>query len=185
MNLNLFKSPDPSGKLSKESYLYKNHIDEYNYIIEYSNLNGIFDIPFKEKIYLCLNGMKSVPKCKNPNCNKKVKFKNSTIGYLTYCSNKCISSDPDIIKKKEDKSMEKWGTKTPAESSTIKDKIIKTNNEKCGGNSPMNNELIKKKSSNTLLKNHGVSNPSNSKVLIEKRIESFKKSNKKWIWKEI
>ena len=177
MNLDIFKIPDSSGKMSKEYYVYKNYIDEYNYIINYCNNNNIFNIPFKEKLYLCFNRLKSVPKCKNPNCNKGVSFKNSTIGYLTYCSNRCISSDPYIKKIKESKSLEKWGTKTPSESKEIKDKILETNNERYGGNSPMNDDLIKKKSSNTLLKNHGVLNPSNSKELLEKRVESFKKSD--------
>jgi hypothetical protein len=84
--------------MSKESYLFKNHKDEYDYIVEYCQSSSIFDIPFKEKVYLCLNEMKNVPFCQNPNCNKRVKFKNSTLGYLKYCSNKCISSDPNIKK---------------------------------------------------------------------------------------
>lgn len=184
MNLEIFKQPDPSGRMSKESYLIKNHIEEYSYIIEYCQLNKIFDIPFKEKVYLCLNNINCVPICKNPNCSKKVKFKNSTIGYHEYCSIKCISSDPSIKKIKESKSLEKWGTKTPAESEKIKDKIVKTNIEKWGANSPMCNEKIKEKSKETILKNWGVDNPAKSKEILEKRIESFKKSNYKETFKK-
>ena len=174
MNLNIFKSPDSSGRMSKESYLFKNHKDEYDYIVEYCQSSSIFDIPFKEKVYLCLNEMKNVPICQNPNCNKRVSFKNSTLGYLKYCSNKCISSDPNIKKIKEEKSLEKFGTKVPAQSNLIKEKIIKTNQEKWGGNSPMSSKEIQEKSKKTLLKNWGVDNPNKSEELLEKRVESFK-----------
>ncbi len=185
MNLEIFKQPDPSGRLYKESYLFKNYKEEYDYIIEYCQLNKIFDITFKEKVYLCLNNLKKVPTCKHPDCNKKVKYKNSTIGYLEYCSVKCISSDPNIKKIKEEKSFEKWGTKTPTQSKEVKDKIIKTNQEKWGGNSPMSNKKIQEKSKNTLIKNWGVENPAKSEEILNKRIESFKKSNYKENFKKI
>ena len=35
MNLNIFKEYDPSGKMTKESYIIKNHPDEYDFIIKY------------------------------------------------------------------------------------------------------------------------------------------------------
>ena len=114
MNLDIFKKDDPSGRMSKESYIMKNYKEEYDYIINYCELNKIFDIPFKEKVYLCLNSLEVRPTCKNYSCNNFVKFRNSNIGYREYCSTKCISSDPNIKKIKELKSMEKWGTKTPA-----------------------------------------------------------------------
>lgn len=114
MNLEIFNSPDPSGRFSKESFLLKNYPDEYEFIVEYCKLNKISDLTFKEKVYLCVNKLIDVPKCKNPECENIVKFKNSSIGYLQYCSNKCISSDPNIKKAKELKSIEKWGTKVPS-----------------------------------------------------------------------
>ena len=179
MNLEIFKQPDPTGKFSKEKYLIKNYPEEYDYIINFSIKNKIIDTPFKEKVYICINNIKSIPICKNPYCNNKVNYKNSTLGYNEYCCNKCISSDPNIKKIKEEKSIEKFGTKAPAQSKIIKDKIIQTNNEKYGGNSPMSNEKIQKKSKKTLLKNYGVTCPSHNKDILDKRIQSFKKSNYK------
>lgn len=176
MDLNIFNLPDPSGKMSRESYLLKKYKEEYDYIIEYSTLNNLDDIPFKEKVYLCINDIKSVPICKNPNCDKSVKFKNTTLGYLNYCSNKCISSDPNIKSIKEEKSLEKWGTKSPAQSNIIKEKIIKTNKRKWGGNSPMSSTEIQRKSKKTLNENWGVDNPAKSKEILEKRVESFKRN---------
>ena len=177
MELEIFNIPDPSGKMAKESYVLKNFKKEYDYIIEYCS--NIVVPTFKEKVYLSINNLNSIPTCKNPNCNNTVKFKNTTLGYLDYCCNKCIGSDPSIIKLKEEKSLLKFGTKSPAESKIIKDKIIKTNNEKYGGNSPMSNKDIQKKSKETLLENWGVTNASKSPELLNKRIESFKKGNYK------
>ena len=101
MDLDIFRKNDPSGRMSKESFVFKNFKEEYDFII--SEIDE--EIPFKEKVYLVVNNMKKTPMCENPNCNKKVKFKNSTIGYLKYCSKKCISSDPNIKKIKELKSI--------------------------------------------------------------------------------
>ncbi len=179
MNLEIFNLADPSGRMTKESFIFKNYKDEYDYVIGYSESNNLVNVTFKEKVYLSINGYISIPTCKNLNCDNFVKFKNSTLGYNKYCSTKCISSDPDIIKLKENKSIEKFGTKTPAQSKEIKDKIIKTNNEKYGGNSAMSSKKIQEKSKQTLLKNWGVDNPNKSEELIRKRIESFKLSNYK------
>lgn len=184
MDLDIFNKPDPSGKLSKEKYLIKNYKEEYDYIINYCNENQIYDIPFKEKVYLCINNIKSIPTCKNPNCNKNVKFKNLKIGYHGYCSKKCISSDPNIKKLKEENSLKKYNTKTPAQSERIKEKIIKTNIKMYGGNSPMSDQKIKNKSKNTLIKNWSVDNPSKSEDILKKRIDSFKKSNYKETFKQ-
>jgi len=179
MNLDIFKINDPSGKMSKESYVSKNFKEEYDYIIK----NIDIEIPFKEKVYLIVNN-RIKPTCKNINCDNIVKFKNSTIGYLEYCSNKCIGSDPNIIELKKNKSIEKFGTKTPSESILIKDKIKKTNQSKYGGNSPMSSDEIKDKSKKTLFKNWGVENPSMSVDIQNKRIESFKKSDYKESYKK-
>jgi len=179
MDLNIFKTEDKSGKMAKESYVCKNHTEEYNFIID----NCKLDIPFKEKVYIVINGLNDTPKCQNPNCNNSVKFKNSTIGYLNYCSKKCISSDPNIILRKEIKSIEKFGTKTPSQSKEIKDKIIKTNNIRYGGNSPMSSNDTQEKSKQTLLKNYGVTCPSHSEDISKRRIESFKTSNHKETYK--
>jgi len=177
-NLNIFRQSDPSGKLTKESFLNKNYPNEYNYILRYCCENSISDeIPFKERVYQVLNLMKSTPNCKNPNCNKLVKFINSTLGYREYCSSGCVSGDPHIKEVKVSKSMEKYGTKTPAESQEVKNKIINTNLERYGGNSPMSDAEVMDRSKKTLYKNHGVINPAFSKDILIKRISSFKKSD--------
>lgn len=179
MNLEVFNLSDSSGRMSKESFILKNYKEEYDYIVDYCDDNNLLNISFKEKVYLTLNNLESIPICKNINCKNRVNFKNSTIGYLDYCSRRCVSSDPNMIKMKEEKSLKKFGTKSPAQSKVVKDKSSKTNQEKYGHNSAMCLIETQNKSKNTLLKNYGVSNPSGSKELLEKRIESFKLSNYK------
>lgn len=176
MNLEIFKNPDPSGRMSKESFLIKNYKEEYEYIIDYCNCNNIFDIRFKEKVYLTLHNLSKVPVCKNQNCKKRVNFKDSTLGYYEYCSVKCVSSDTNIIKSKEENSIEKFGTKSPSQSQQVKDKANKTNQEKYGHVSAMCLKETQEKSKKTMLKNWGVDNPGKSKEIILRRVDAFKEN---------
>ena len=68
MDLTIFKSNDPSGRVYKESYLSKNHKEEYEYIINYCEKINLSDIPFKEKVYITLKSLNTLPLCKNVNC---------------------------------------------------------------------------------------------------------------------
>jgi hypothetical protein len=166
-----------SGKMSNEKHVSKNYPDDYEIILNYTkNL----DLPFKQKVYHTIKEIDRIVCCKNPGCENLVNFKNSTHGYYDYCSNKCAGSDPNMIKRKEEKSLKKYGTKTPAESKEVKDKIIKTNNELYGGNSPMCSKEILEKSKKTLLKNWGVDNPNKSDEIVKKRVKSFKANIDKW-----
>ena len=54
MNLDIYKEKDKSGKFFRENYLLKHHIEEYQYIINYSIENNFINISFKEKVYLCI-----------------------------------------------------------------------------------------------------------------------------------
>jgi hypothetical protein len=174
MDLDIFKKSDPSGKFGKESYVFKNNPNEYDYIINFCDQYNLSDLPFKQKVFHAINNITERIICKNPNCDKLTNYKNSTLGYNEYCCNKCISSDPNIKNIKIEKSIKKYGTKTPAQSKEIKEKTIKTNKEKYGSNSPMSNIDIQNKSKKTLFKNYGVDNPNKHPELIGKRVESFK-----------
>lgn len=184
MNLSIFNLPDSSGRMYKEPFMIKNHREEYDYIIDYCDNNNLLDISFKEKVYLALNKLNNIPVCKNINCKKRVNFKNSTIGYLDYCSRTCVSSDPNMIKMKEEKSLIKFGTKSPSQAKIVKDKSIKTNQMRYGHNSAMCLLETQEKSKMTLYKNWGITNPSESKDILFKRIQSFKQSNYRQTYKK-
>lgn len=176
MNLDIFKAPDPSGTFSKEKFVSTHYIEEYEFIMKYCLDRNMNDIPFKEKLYLVLNNLENIPKCKNINCDNRVNYRNSTLGYYTYCSNRCVGTDPDMLKHKEDLSIIKFGTKAPSQSNEVKEKALITNNRKYGGNSPMSNKEIQDKSKNTCIDKWGVDNINKVPEIIEKRVKSFKEN---------
>lgn len=179
MNLSIFSNPDPSGKLSKESFLIKNYPEEYEYVVSFCETNNIYDVPFKEKVYLAINKIEKLPICKSPICKSRVNFKNSSLGYYDYCSNECVGKDPIIISKKKQTSIINFGCEVPQKSDIVKEKSRITNNKKYSADSPLLNKEVKEKAEKTLMKNWGVKNPSQSKELVEKRVENFKQSNYK------
>lgn len=169
------KQNGPSGRMYNEKYVKNNYIEIYESIMNYCQ-SELINLPFKEKVYHYVHDIKDDKICKNPNCNNLVKYKNSTLGYYEYCSNKCISSDPNIKKIKEEKSFKKYGTKAPGMNQEIKNKIIETNNKKYGHNSPLQNNDIKNKAKSTFIKNYGVDNPNKSDVLLKRRIKTYSKN---------
>ena len=176
MNLEIFKCNEPSGKYYRKEYLEKYHNEELECILNYCSTKNIENIPFKEMVYLFVNSLDEVPKCKNLNCSNVVKFKNSTLGYCDYCSSKCGLSDVEVLNRKSETNIKKFGTKTPSESISIKEKSKKTCQEKYGGNSPMSDKNIQEKSKKTLMQNYGVDNPAKSEEIIKRRVESFKEN---------
>jgi len=161
------KENGASGRMYLEKYVSKNYPEIFNAIIAFCE-GKLCNLPFKEKVYHYVNDIQDIVYCSNLNCHSLVKFKNSTIGYYKYCSNRCIGSDPEIKKIKEEKSYKKYGTKAPAMNIDIKEKTKKTNNEIYGFNSPMQNNEIKEKSIKTLMKNYGVNNPLKSEEIFDK-----------------
>ena len=149
------KENGSSGRMYVEKYVKKNYPDIFNAVIEFCK-DKLIDLPFKEKVYHFVNDLKDIVYCSNPNCGNLVNFKNSTIGYHKHCSKGCISKDPNIKKLKEDKSYEKYGTKSPFLNSTVKEKILKTNQERYGCDNPLQNKEIREKCKETLFKNYGV-----------------------------
>jgi len=163
---------DPSGKLTKEKFLARVYPELYQSILEFCNDNNLNDIKFSEKVYHYKYNINIIVTCQNPTCSNVVKFKNSTIGYYKYCSNACVSKDPAIKKLKEEKSIEKFGTKTPAESKEIKEKTIRTINSK----SSEEKQAIKNKRKETNIKNWGVDNPNKVQEIVNRRVLSFKEN---------
>lgn len=73
-----------SGIYTTEKWLINNAINIYE-IISLNDGNSL-----SEKAYKFRFNINETPKC--PNCGKRVKYKNKTIGYQKYCSNSCGSS---------------------------------------------------------------------------------------------
>lgn len=66
-----------------EKYILNHYPEFYNEIFKIKENN----ISLGERIWLYKNELQSIPTC--PNCNKKLKFRNLTVGYRKFCSKKC------------------------------------------------------------------------------------------------
>ena len=87
------------------------------------------------------------------NCNGLTNFKSIREGYFKYCSLKCSSS-----------------------SSSVKEKIKKTNIKKYGVDNPLKNKDIRKKMKQTNIKKYGVENVSQNIFVKKKKIETARKN---------
>lgn len=107
-----------------------------------------------------------MPLCKM--CGKEVtRFIKSTNQWWTWCSNKCMGSDPEILKKKQETNVKKFGSH-PMQSAEYKEKQKKTILEKYGVDNPAKSLIIKEKMKATFIERYGVDNPSKHKDVIEK-----------------
>lgn len=116
-------------KWIKESILDKNgnvHRSKLLNTIFYQQNKQYYDILFdmfksqniKECVYLILNNLKEIPKCK---CGNNLNFKGSTkAGYPTYCSTKCNSLF--TVEKRKEIWLNKYGTTHPNKVKEIKQK---------------------------------------------------------------
>jgi len=170
------KENGASGRMYLEKYVSKNYPEIFNAIIAFCE-GKLCNLPFKEKVYHYVNDIQDIVYCSNLNCHSLVKFKNSTIGYYKYCSNRCIGSDPEIKKIKEEKSYKKYGTKAPAMNIDIKEKTKKTNLKKYGFEYASMNEEIKEKTKKTTIEKYGVENVM---YLDEVKLKLREKMIKKW-----
>jgi len=100
-------------------------------------------------------------------CNKETRF--SLGKYRLFCSTKCSTNNPEIRKKIQETSMERYGTINPCKNKEIREKLVKSQ-------SLLDFKPITAKRKKTCLKRYGVDNPSKSKEIIAK-IESIHRKN--------
>ena len=141
------KNPNQFGKL----YIKKHYPEFYEWIL--SKYKNYLQSKFPAYLYMYFNNMDSPHVC--PVCGKETVFLDYKRGFQKYCSLKCSNSDPQVKQKKEETNLKNWGTKTPAESKIIKDKVISTYIKNNGG---MGNasESVKEKQNQTMLNKYGV-----------------------------
>lgn len=136
----------------------KNKFKSEKWISEnFSNFHFFIDqkpgSSWKEKLYLYINSLQNVPKCY---CGKTLDFISISKGYRSFCSKKCLSNSPEIIKKKESTSLDKYGVTNPMKSDLVKSKFEKSIIEKYGVSNISQLDNIKEKKVKTCLKNYGV-----------------------------
>lgn len=110
-----------------------------------------------EKIYKLVNDIEETPKCLFCSVNP-VRFKNNySKGYSLHCSLKCSSKDPNVIEKKKNTMVEKYGVEHNFSTGILRDKIYETCSIRYGCKTPIQNEDIRKKYEETMIKKYGSS----------------------------
>ena len=124
--------------------------------------------PFSQRLYHIINDVPYGLRC--PICESPLKFQQSyktTCGKSTCLSsvNSIIQSNPDIIKKREETMIEKYGVAYSIQNPESNRKRIKTVIERYGVDSASKSDIIKKKTAETNLRRYGSTTPSgNAKV---------------------
>jgi DNA-directed RNA polymerase subunit RPC12/RpoP len=143
---------------------------KWQYLIDKINKTIQIDIPLRQKIFLVLEDKIAVPLC---SCGKPATWIRKIKGFSNYCSSACAGSDPKVISKrkntvlekygvdsisqlpeikqiKEDKSLLAYGTKSPAQSQIVKDRVKANNNIKFGVDYPNQLPEIREKNSKAI-----------------------------------
>lgn len=157
MNDDFFNNPDIS-KL-KEFLLSKkraaSQISHYlNNKFKHSVLNDIvqsfYGTDLNQKLYSIAFDLIENPKCK---CGADLTFKTFSLGYTSFCSTKCASLDPEVIKKTLEKRNKKFGTHVLRNvNNALREARIQ---ERFGADHPMKNKQVSGKRSNTMKIKYG------------------------------
>jgi hypothetical protein len=196
MDKNYFTELKNGSRLKPKS-LKKENEELYNKIIDFSEKNGLKNIPFREIVWLFVENKTEKPKCCE--CGGETKFERFSMGYRTYCSRLCKSKNilvkekvkktfderygghpmtNDKIKERVEKTnLERYGYKSHLKSEKIKEKIESTNLEKYGVKRPLESKEIQDKTKNSMVKNHGVPHGLQSDKIRKKTFDSYLKNN--------
>lgn len=166
-----FLSDNKSGKKFKEDFLKKYYFKLYTDIFnKYEN----FNIPFKEKIYMYIHNMDTIPLCNT--CGNILKYTNKyERGYGKFCSLDCTNKNKERKEKIKHNNFIKYGVESHNQVESVKqrkrnvflekygvdnilkhketwDKIKKTNLLKYGYENHTKSDIYKKNQLNKLLK---------------------------------
>lgn len=115
----------------KEIYFRNHEPALHEKITRFAAENGLAELDFNQILWHFMHGVKEVPICGT--CKKKpTKFVDVRLGYLTYCSTKCISTNDGVKLKKKKTYQDKYGVDHIFQSSIMKDAYM----EKLGVDNP-------------------------------------------------
>lgn len=132
----------------------------YPEFYQYLDQNYPKDILFKEKLYWYFNNITEYPIC--PICGNRTRFITYGEGYKKYCSSKCVSKDPDTLKKVKQTCLEKYGVDNPSKSPEVLQKICESNIDKFGVPYHSQLESAKKQTKETCIERYGGPAPMSS-----------------------
>jgi hypothetical protein len=156
--IDFFTIQNKAGAHTREKFILNKYPDLFFKIKQYSLDKGFSEIPFKDKIYLFINNIDFLPKCKT--CGIDIFLhKSISDGYKKYCSVKCMNQNQERKEKIKNNNLIQFGVESHNQLETVKNNKIKSNINKYGVDNPMKNNDIKVKLKNTLLNKYGVDNP--------------------------
>lgn len=120
---------------------------------DYLTNNYPKELTWSERLYWFYNDLTEYPKCRV--CGNKVGFINFKSGYKTYCSRKCLNSDPYKKEKTRKTCLERYGGVAPASSKNIISKMQSTTLKRYGVDNPQKLKDIKEKTRKTCLERYG------------------------------
>lgn len=119
-----------------------------------------------EFVYLCEHHSRNfLSKLFCPECGKRLKFVDRTIGYYTFCSVSCASNNPSIKNKRKNTNLRKYGVEHPQQCKEVRQKTLKTNLELYGGVAPACSSKVQEKIKATNLRKYGVERPTQNEEI--------------------
>ena len=134
----------------------------------------------KETLARILCNIENRPVC--PVCGKLVRFEynhrwcrnRNGWPFMKYCSSECQGKDNDVIIKRKNTCIKKYGVDNPFKADMIKDKIKKTNTKLYGVENVFASQKIKDKIKSTNLNRYGVECILSSNVNNNKKLQQIK-----------
>jgi hypothetical protein len=121
---------------------------------------------FSERIYCIEHDFTEPPKCIL--CGKPVRWRKYSLGYHTYCSNKCVGQSPIAKEKFKKTCLKNLGVEHPMYSVEVREKSKKTCMENWGVENSLSSPIIKAKIEKTVLKKYKVRKIGQSKEIHER-----------------
>jgi len=106
-------------------------------------------------------------------CGSETRFVNLDKGYTSYCSNGCVSKNDDIKKRKENSSIERFGTKHIFQSEHFRKKYKETCLNKYGEDNYFKTEEFKIKNKSTRIDKYGDENYNNKEQRRETNLKKY------------
>lgn len=133
--------------------------------VEYEEIKKCKGDSWSEKLYNYLYPQHPAH-CKI--CGAPLKYKNFKAGYGLFCSTECSYKDPDVVKRRKQTCLERYGVEIPLKLEHIKKKQHQTCLERYGVESTGQVKEFREKAKKTCLERYGVESYSQTKIGREK-----------------
>lgn len=150
----------------KEKNLKLELVKRTNFLPELSSIG--------ERVYCVDNNINERILCY---CGNPVRYVNYSNGYSKRCSKKCVNSDPNVVEKRKQTCIKKYGVSSFTKTDEYLQKTKKTNIKKYGKEFYLQTDDCRKKTTNTMMEKYGVEHHMKSKefmnFFIENNLELF------------